>query len=294
MTDEVTPDIAEQIRAHGWKQGCLISPENTSKIIEATIDFFDKDTSTDTWLVVITQDCDLVRKIDHEPYVELLALQKLSGNPNNPMRGHSARKLHLVLDGESGTGTVWFECNIHDRFRIKKESLLKTDCDPALAFSENELRLLRHWLARRYARAAFPDHFENYLKSTSGTVKKLFKSAPARLISTVYIAIDNEDAGYDEDYYIHVILTSLAEDLADPEKRDQIDDFEERFIRVFSNRPHICFALENPDDQESYDVRVISEEDVTLSMLRRYKRFDADYRSVDDDTLSPPDGIDSN
>ena len=279
MTDEVA-DIAEQIRAHGWKQGCLISPKNTAKIVAATIDSFDKDTSTDTWLVVIIQDCDLVRKIENEPYVELLALQKLSGNPNNPMRGHSARKLHLAL--EDANGIVWFECNIHDRFRIKKASLLEIDCDPALAFSENELRLLRQWLARRYARAAFPDHFENHLKSTSGSVKNLFKSAAAKLISTVYIAIDNEDAGDNEDYYIHVILTALAEDLADPEKRDQIDDFEERFITVFGNRPHICFALKDPDDQESYDVRVISEEDVTLSMLRLYKRFDADYRSVDE------------
>lgn len=293
MVDKVTPDTAEQIRAHDCKQGRLISPENTAKIIEDAIDFYDKDGSTDTWLVVITQDCDLVRKIDDEPYVELLALQELSSKPGFPMRGHSARKLHLAREGANNI--TWFECNIHDRFRIKKESLLKTDCNSALAFSENEQRLLRQWLARRYARAAFPDHFENHLQSTkSGPVKKLFKSAAAKLISTVYIDIDHEDAGGNEDYYIHVILTALAEDLADPEKRDQIDDFEERFIRVFDNRPHICLALKDPDDQESYDVRVISEEDVTLSMLRRYKRFDADYRSVDDDTLSPPDGIDSN
>lgn len=292
MTDEVIPDISEQIRAHDWKQGCLISPENTAKIIEAAIDFFDKDGLTDAWLVVITQDCDLVRKIDDEPYVELLALQALSSKPGFPMRGHSARKLHLVLEGKNGI--AWFECRIHNRFRIKKASLLETDCDPARVFSENELRLLRQWLARRYARAAFPDHFENHLKSTSGSVKNLFKSAAAKLISTVYIAIDNEDAGGNEDYYIHVILTALAEDLADAEKRDQIDDFEERFITVFGNRPHICFALKDPVDSESYDIRVISEQDVTLSMLRHYKRFDADYRSVDDDTLSPPDGIDSN
>jgi hypothetical protein len=105
----------------------------------------------------------------------------------------------------------------------------KTDCNSALAFSENEQRLLRQWLARRYARAAFPDHFENHLQSTkSGPVKKLFKSAAAKLISTVYIDIDNEDAGGNENYYIHVILTALAEDLADPEKR--VNRFEMQFF----------------------------------------------------------------
>lgn len=290
MTDEVIPDISEQVRAHGWKQGCLISPENTSKIIEAAIDFFDKDGSTGTWLVVITQDCDLVRKIDDEPYVELLALQALSSKPGYPMRGHSARKLHLVFDCENGIS--WFECCIHSRFRIKKASLLETDCDLVRIFSENELRLLRQWLARRYARAAFPDHFENHLNSTSGSVKKLFKSAPAKLISTVYIAIDNEAAGCDEDYFIHVLLTALAEDLADDEKRERINEFEGRFIDVFNSRSHICFALKNSDDSESFDICVISEEDVSLSMLRRYKRFDVDYRSVDDG-LPPPAGTDT-
>ncbi|SMG67114.1 conserved hypothetical protein, partial [methanotrophic bacterial endosymbiont of Bathymodiolus sp.] len=177
MIDKVVSDIAEQIRFHGWKQGCLISPENTAKLIKSTLDFFEKNGSTDTWLVIITQDCDLIRKIDDEPYVELLALQKLSSKPGLLMRGHSARKLHLGLDNENGT--VRFECSIHDRFRIKKASLLETDCNQALAFSENELRLLRQWLARRYARAAFPDHFENNLKSRSKDVKKLFKSAGA-------------------------------------------------------------------------------------------------------------------
>jgi hypothetical protein len=58
--------------------------------------------------------------------------------------------------------------------------------------------------------------------------------------------------------------------------------------------PHIRFALKNPDDPDSYDVRVLPEEDITLSMLRKYKRFDADYRSVDDDAISPPESIDEN
>jgi hypothetical protein len=83
MVDKVTPDTAEQIRAHGYKQGRLISPENTAKIIEDAIDFYDKDGSTDTWLVVITQDCDLVRRTHDEPYVELLALQELSSKPRS-------------------------------------------------------------------------------------------------------------------------------------------------------------------------------------------------------------------
>lgn len=289
MVDNV-PDAADCLRAEGWKQGCLIHSQYAEQITAASIDFYNKGETSDVWLVVLTQDCDLVRNTGFEPFVELLSLQQLPNKPSNLMRGQSARSLHLSLEicGE----THWFEGYIHNRFRIKKELLCGLGCETTLVFKENELRLIRQWLARRYTRAAFPDHFETHLASTQGRVKSLFKSPEAKLISTVYIAIDNEDIGVDEDYFIRVILTVLSEDLEDVKKRNLIDNFEERFISVFEGRPHIRFAIKNPGDAESYDVRVLPEEDVTLSMLRKYKRFDADYRSVDDDTVSPPDGID--
>lgn len=292
MTYATPDDAADCLRSEGWRQGCLILPKEAEQIIELSIDFYSKDTSRDTWLVVLTQDCDLVRKSQDEPYVELLAIQKLPNKPENPMRGQSARYLHLVFD--VGNEINWFYCNIHNRFRIQKNAMCGLTSDTTQVFKENERRLLRHWLARRYARAAFPDHFETHLASTQDPVKKLFKSPAAKLISTIYIAIDNEDADSEEDYCIHVILTVQADDYEDEKKIALIDSFEQRFIEVFSKRPHIRFALKNPDDPESYDVRVLPEEDLTLSILRKYKRFDVDYRSVDDDTVSPPDGVDTN
>jgi len=207
------PDIADQVRLEGWRQGSLIISTKARHITDASIDYFNHVVSSDTWLVVLTQDCDLVRNIEQEPYVEILAITKLPTFPNNAMRGQSARLLHLTINIDQVTH--WFECNIHDRFRINKPSLQDLDCDTSLVLVENELRMLRQWLARRYTRAAFPDHFETYLASTKGQVKSLFKSQAAKLISTVYIAIDNEDACFEEDYFIHVILTALAEDLAD-------------------------------------------------------------------------------
>lgn len=290
MTHITPDDAADCLRSEGWRQGCLIPPNHAEQIIESSIDFFSKSASSDAWLVVLTQDCDLVRKSQDEPYVELLAIQKLPNKSENPMRGQSARYLHLVFD--VGNEMIWFYCNIHHRFRIEKNALCGLGCDTTQFFIENERRLLRQWLARRYARAAFPDYFETHLASTNDPVKKLFKSPAAKLISTIYIAIDNEDADSDEDYRIHVILTVQAKDFNDEKKIGLIDDFEQRLIQVFSKRPHITFALKNPDDPESYDVRVMPEEDITLSILRKYKRFDADYRSVDEDS-SPPDGIDT-
>ena len=286
-----TQDLIDTIKSQGWQQGSLIRSINAEHIKSISIDHFSHPVTTDSWLVVLTQDCDLVRETTSEPYVELLAFKAVPKKPDSPARGQSSRLLHLAID--INNTTQWLEGSIHDRFRIDKASLISLNIDRTITFEENELRLLRQWIARRYTRAAFPDHFETHLASTKGPIKSLFKSEGAKLISTVYIAIDNEEAEQNEDYVLHVILTALAEDLADASKRESIDSFEERFITAFSNRPHIRFSLIYPDDDESYDVQVIAEEDVTLSTLRHYKRFDVDYRSSDDDA-SPPEGIEVN
>lgn len=78
-----TPNVADQLRAEGWKQGCLISPDKTEQVTSASIDFFENGVCSNTWLVLLTQDCDLVRDANVEPYVELLAIQKLSNTPSN-------------------------------------------------------------------------------------------------------------------------------------------------------------------------------------------------------------------
>jgi hypothetical protein len=275
-------ESADCLRSQGWRQGCLITPQESDKIIAASIDFKPQLQSAQIWLAVLTQDCDLVRDDNVEPYVEILAFQQLSAPPNNPMRGQSARTLHLQI--EMAGQALWLEGCIHDRFRIKKKTLCDSDCAATLNFAENELRLLRQWLARRYTRAAFPDHFETHLAATKDPVKKLFKSAGAKLISMIYIAIENEDADANEDYLVNVILAVLAEDYVDDLKRQAIDEFEEKFQTIFNNRPHI----------NCQDIRTMPEEDITLHILRRYKRFDIDYRSSDDDAAAPPEGVDIN
>ncbi len=134
----------------------------------------------------------------------------------------------------------------------------------------------------------FPDRFEENLRSTDGRVKSLFKSKAAKLISTIFIRLHNPDEEA-FDHRISVILAVRTDHLSDPQKRSEIDSFEERLIDVFANRPFIVFEC---DDGENPDVRVMSEDDLTLGILRQYQRYDVDYRSLDDDTNSPPVNFD--
>ncbi len=71
------PDSADPIRWENWRQGSLIIPTQANQVTAVSIDYFGHVVSSDTWLVVLTQDCDLVRNTDIEPFVELLALRQL-------------------------------------------------------------------------------------------------------------------------------------------------------------------------------------------------------------------------
>jgi hypothetical protein len=144
-------------------------------------------------------------------------------------------------------------------------------------------------VARRYTRRPFPDAFEQRVSPRRDPVRSLFKRADAKLITTIYIATNSQELPEGTDYEIDVLLTARGHHIADLELSEKIDNFEERFRQVFEGRAGIRFAT---DDRGEPQLRVINEDDVTLGMLRRYKRFDADYRSSGDDAESPPELID--
>jgi hypothetical protein len=272
-------DVAQQIREEGWTQGDLIQPEYAERLCDASVDHLDVDCSDSSDLTVITQDCDLIRDLDREPYVELLVLHKLVEEPAPPFRGNSSRLLRL-----RGGRQCWFEASIHERFRVRKQALVEVSPSSDFRLTPEERRHLKRWLGRRYTREPFPDRFETNLAATSDPVKRLFKRQEAKLISALYIRIHDPNETQ-ADYQISVILAVPSTHLEDSEHRDQVDSFEECLIDVFSGRPGICFHC---DDAGNEDVRTMSEEDLTMAELRVFQRYDIDYRSVDDDTESPP------
>jgi hypothetical protein len=188
MQEAEIADVAQQIRAAGWSQGDLIGPEHAERLCNVRLDHLASGCSDTTFLVVLTQDCDLVRDLDVEPYVELLVLRELPREPQPSTRGQSSRNLHLrgerpgILNEPAG----WFAASMHDRFRVPKDVLLDTAPSPAWRLPAAERDLLKRRMGRRYTRAPFPDRFEENLGSTSGRVKNLFRSNGAKLISTVF------------------------------------------------------------------------------------------------------------
>jgi len=280
-------DPSSLIRASGWRQGDLLGPEYLAGMINDSVDH-KLALNSQGWLVILTQDCDLLRDVGREPFVEILLLSPTTQAdrqlPQN--RGQSSRT--LVLEARSASGPKYFSASIHDRFRVKKADFVSVASSPnessqGYTLPHDERRRLVRWLAQRYARSAFPDDFERCLASTKNPVKSLFKSEDAKAVSSIFLRLEDDNPGPNRPFVLHAILAGSDADVNDQVTRGKIDRFEQQFIKVLGKQSRITFALKYDDDPDSVDVRVMSEDDITVSMLRSFRLLDVDYRSVDED-----------
>lgn len=277
--------IAQTLRCAGWRQGDLIPPVDAAALIRESVDLCQVTASDQLWLIVLSQDCDLLnRECRKEPYVELLAAKAIGRGDAQFEAGQSTRRLHLPARGLVN----WLDCSIHHRFRVPKESLARIVRGTTTTLPKESRRQVCQWVARRYTRRPFPDAFEARLDARHGPIRKVFKHPAAKLIASIYISTSEEELPAETSYVVDILLTARERDLADPDFSEAIDTFEQEFLTAFSSRPGIEFA--SIDGQPA--LAVISEDNLTQGQLRRYKRFDADYRSSDAGALLPPDGVD--
>lgn len=280
-------DYGERLRDSGWRQGDLIRDHQARELLSNAIDR-KPEVKVEFWLIVLTQDCDLVRDQQLEPFVELIVAVESIKEDKQRQNGRSTRSLQLQAQLEDAHR--WLECSIHDRFRIPKELLARPGPSPLKGLGLEEQRILRQWIARRYTRRPFPNAFEDRLDHRKGAIAKLLKSDTAReLISAIYIETQDVELEPDQPYTLAVIIAVPAIHIENATHSNAISEFEERFASALNKRVGLTLSLDGHGDEQ---IEIRTEEDLTLAEIRRYKRLEVDYRSSDDD-LRPPDGIDS-
>lgn len=216
-----------------------------------------------SFCVVITQDCDIVHTPpEDEPFIEFiignLSEDKSCKNGKNP------RKLHLENNGQI------LEFIIHNRFFVKKDSLSRFDFSNIfLELTVDNKKILKKWLGNRYTRAAFPDEFNNRLAKAK--VAKLTEKGISSKVSHIFFEVADKELSAEENYQLNVMV--VVDDSEGAEK-DKIEDV---YFEVFDNIEGI----------ES-NLRVVTEDEVTLNALHNYKRWDKDSISFSKQNQSLP------
>ncbi|MCP4446947.1 MAG: hypothetical protein GY811_16595 [Myxococcales bacterium] len=258
---------ADAIRKNGWHQGAFLPSELLEK---AAVDW---GIDTESMVgVVVTQDCDLVHfSFDVEPFAEVLVAKRASRLNGNLRWAKNPRTLQL------SAGKEFIDACIHDRYRLPRELLSRHSPAQEPGLDDESIRQLRSWLAHRYKRAAFPDEFNNRVKTVDGKLSKKLKAATD--LTGIYILTKDDELASDEDYEVEIRATMLPSDFDDWDKQEKGQAVLDDIVAILNGVKGIRVVDHQP----------LSEDGFTLNDLRYLKRWDWDSLTLRSDTVAPSD-----
>jgi len=158
--------MADPRRQASWRQGDVLTAEAAK-----ALDLLNLENDDQTFVVVITHDCDLAAGVDKEPDSEVIIgrrIDKLGGDSY----GKTARRLHIEY--QTQRGPVVLELAATAKRQVKKPGLFAGAPREDIWLDGRGIGILQRWLASRYHRAAFPEAFENRLRAAQMPGKRTF------------------------------------------------------------------------------------------------------------------------
>ena len=257
-----------------WRQGNLIAVDDCIKLKLCSEDEGDK-----ILVIVASHDCDLAQSPNIESDVEIIVGKVVTEVDGTYSHAKNVRRLQVSFDGETQV-TGDFEA-------IQKASINKTDLiglKPRgdLTLSPENATVFQLWLASRYRRSAFPNEFEDKLKSTK-LAEKIAKAVKphGEDISGVFFDVD---AGYEvarpepeDTYQLDIVILYPAEPT--PEKSQKAaEEVQQKIKDAFK------LALYEPLKKwQHIELRycdAVSEEVLTYKHFKQLKRWRLDHMSL--------------
>lgn len=231
-----------------WKQGAILPPALLP------------DEFRDRVGVVVSHSCDLANSsLVSEPEFEWIPAVRIPATDGNLVRCRSPRNLHIADAGPQGEHLAFA---MRDRRFADRRILSGIEASGAL--SPDSTALLSEWMARRYERAAFPDAFNDRRRPIARAVRRRLGTPAGSDMLGLWAALSSdEELGEGEAYRI-VLMATVHDDL--PAARfDAVEEL-------------VSFLAEQLGSCDGIEVRgaplAARESDVTLAVLRRYRRLD--------------------
>jgi hypothetical protein len=195
-----------------WQQGFVLNPDSATKL-----GLTHPDPRSETMVVLVTHDCDLVEAPQVEPECEIIVGRKIKAVDGRFTKARNPRLLHLSFSG--GAERIVVELLATDKRRISKQDILSQPFRRDIRLTQDEHFDLQLWLAARYHRPIFPDEFDRRLKAKPAEVHRkianLIKGSGTDVIALLF----DIDAGReieheaDDPYVLEILVVhSVSED----------------------------------------------------------------------------------
>ena len=256
-------NITDYFKSSNWRQGYIIDDTSVvNTLLRNSCDYLRPSSQNPDFLVVLTQNCDILAPPETEPYIDFLIGRFSSHDDGNFLNGKNPRKLQISFAGKA------VEFVTHDKFRVTKENFIKASPKTGkISLRNEETKLIIRWISKRFARAAFPDEFNKRLNKADKQLTALSKHQLMDIVSLIFIDISEEELPHDKKYEVIIVIG-----LKHGSNNDNLEVIEALFRQAFSI-PGI-----------EAEINVYDEYDVTYEIISTYKRFDWDYRSLPEDS----------
>lgn len=286
-------DFRQTLTEKGWRRHSIIGRDNPAfnAILKKLPEIITSQITGNTVIILTTYDCGIVHhSLDAEPWVQMI-LANPKNKDNNFANGKNVRKLHF--DIEKNGESINFETNACLIYQVEREVLLNYEPSTDYFVDSKSSQCINIWIAERFRQDTFPDLFNELIRPAGRNLKKFYKKYND-FLSSVYIKLDDSDAGYN----ISLILALL-----DGKKREF-----HQFVRNNQNKPDLSLAKietlvaneissafkdsvvftvdKSMENQKAIEIK--TESNITLKQVRDYSLF-SPYHLSDNDSPLPVD-----
>ena len=138
--------------------------------------YFATSATSDTKLLVISHDCDLVNSsYAAEPFLEIFVARPTppDARDGSIFKGKSPRRRQF--DVEENGGIRLYEIDVHEKYRIDRRVLETGTKDATIRISESDVLRIAKWAARRYHRPSVPTTFVDRIAPIKAKLSKKLK-----------------------------------------------------------------------------------------------------------------------
>ena len=260
--------IGGQLEEIGWRQGSILKNGDINQFIEVV--------NENPILIIASQSCDIANSND--PYIEISVGITIETQNGNNTFNKNARTLHTEVLCRTNNTEIYerrfLELQAFEKIQVPKEQFLELSPDNEMLLSGKYLDSYACWLAARYSRPALPTTFNNLIDSVDPKNKRKKKAKQMdSSLSGIYVEIFPDAELSKEEIYRVNLLGLVASDF-----NGDITKLEESvnsYADIMRKAGMVVTVSVKPEDQ------------ISVAMIKRFKRFYYDDISFRSDSPKP-------
>jgi hypothetical protein len=265
--DEAKQIDRTKIEQNGWQQGavCRLSTLNPSQNASDMVSSVPQ--SEEVMAILVSQDCDIVNDdLTKEPVAEWLLATPLEKPDNLCLHGRNSRKYHFEHNG------IFYQILAHERLSTSRKLLEELSAQTSQTLPRELIRPVAEWLSKRYIRPAFPDVFNERIRSAKSQAKKALDKDHSLLRSILIKLHPFEELPPGQIYQVWIVGLMKAINYRNPQARERCQQLMDKLEEYLSDCPEIVVE----------DCQPRCDDEVPISWLDYYVPWDFDYLTFRD------------